>query len=102
MSNDHFRYFIVLPPEKTATGAVSLQSEARRQVAMEFVNLLREWVVENGQQDLISDLNVTMLGQIQITCHPSFIEQIRRQDVLAIAEIRPVQNISRLLDQVSR
>ncbi len=105
MNGNHFRYYIVLQPEKTMTGPATLQRQSRRTAAFEFVKLLKEWIAENQQQPQVSALEVTMFGQIQITCAPEFIDQIRQQDMLAIAEIRPAQgaesSLRRIIDQVS-
>lgn len=102
---DHYRYFIVLQPQRLPAGPFALQRQARRSAAFEFVALLREWTTEKAQQDEVSALEVTMFGQIQITCTPEFIEQIRRQDILPIAEIRAAQsleaNLRRVIEQAS-
>jgi hypothetical protein len=104
-NSNHFRYFIVLQPEKNASGAMTLQRQSRRQAAFDFIKLLKEWVAENRQQEMVSAIDVTMFGQIQIICDPTLIKQIREQDVLAIAEIRPAKgldiNLRRLFDQAS-
>lgn len=105
MNGNHFRYFIVLQPERTQPGPALLQRQSRRTAAFHFVALLKEWVAERQQQALVSALDVTMFGQIQITCAPAFIEEIRKQDVLAIAEIRPAKgvdmNLWRIIEQAS-
>lgn len=102
---DHYRYFIVLQPQRLPAGPFALQRQARRTAAFEFVALLREWVTEKAQQDEVSALDVTMFGQIQITCSPDFIELIRQQDILPIAEIRAAQsletNLRRIIEQAS-
>jgi hypothetical protein len=102
---EHFRYFIVLQPDKATSGAVSLQRQSRRQAALEFANLLREWVDENQQTQLVSSIDITVFGQIQIICSPLLIEQIQQQDILAIAEIRPAKTLDislrRLFHQAS-
>ncbi len=97
---DHYRYFIVLQPQRLPVGPFTLQRQARRAAAFEFVGLLQEWTAERDQQDQVSALEVTMFGQIQITCSPEFIEQIRQQDILAIAEIRAAQSIETSLRRV--
>ena len=105
MNGDHYRYYIVLQPERNMTGPAALQRQTRRQAAFDFIRLLKEWVAEQKQQDKVSGFDVTMFGQIQITCAPEFIDQIRQQDILTIAEIRPAQSpdvsLRRLIDQVS-
>jgi len=104
MSNgNHFRYFIVLQPERTLSGAAALQRQTRRAAAFTFVELLKEWIAENNQESQVSAIEVTMFGQIQLTCDPAFIDQIRQQDILAIAEIRPAQGLDlrRIIEQVS-
>jgi uncharacterized protein YjcR len=105
MNGDHFRYYIVLQPERTLSGSATLQRQTRRAASFEFVTLLKEWIAENHQQEQVSALDVTMFGQIQITCDAEFIDQIRQQDIWAIAEIRPAQSaelsLRRIIDQVS-
>ncbi len=104
-SGDHFRYYIVLQTRDGDAGPASLHRQTRRVAAFEFVKLLREWVAEQQQAAQVSALDVTMFGQIQITCAPEFIDQIRQQDILAIAEIRPANsaevNLRKLIDQIS-
>lgn len=104
-NTDHYRYFIVLQPQRLPIGPFALQRQARRAAAFELVALLREWATEKAQQDQISALEVTMFGQIQITCTPEFIEQIRQQDILPIAEIRAAHSLEaglrRVIEQAS-
>lgn len=105
MNGDHYRYFIVLPTGVPGNGPAMLQRNARRAAAQNFVALLREWIAENQLQDQVSRLDVTLFGQVHITCAPAFIEQIRQQDVLDISAIRPAQSMEgslhRLLEQIS-
>ncbi len=105
MNGDHYRFFIVLPTGTSDNnGPVLLQRPARRAAALNFVASLQEWITENKLQDQVSGIEVTMFGQVQITCALAFIAQIRRQDMLAISEIRPAQggdkNLQRLLEQI--
>lgn len=104
-NTDHYRYFVVLQPQRLPAGPLALQRQARRAAAFEFVDLLQEWTTEKAQQDEVSALEVTMFGQIQITCTPGFIEQIRQQDILPIAEIRAAQSfethLRRVIEQAS-
>lgn len=104
-SGDHFRYYIVLQTKDGDAGPASLHRQTRRAAAFDFVKLLREWIAEQKQEAQVSALDVTMFGQILITCAPEFIDQVRQQDILAIAEIRPANsaemNLRKLIDQVS-
>jgi hypothetical protein len=105
MNGDHYRFFIVLPTGTPGNGPALLERPARRAAALNFVASLKEWIAENKLQDQVSNLDVTMFGQVQITCALEFIEQIRQQDMLAISEIRPAQSMDktlhRLLEQIS-
>ncbi len=105
MNGDHYRFFIVLPTGAAdGNGPALLQRTARREAAKNFVASLREWIAENQLQDQLSGIEVTMFGQVQITCALTLIAQIRKQDMLAISEIRPAQtgdkNLQRLLEQM--
>ena len=105
MNGDHYRFFIVLPTGTPGNGPALLERPARRAAALNFVASLQEWIAENQLQEQVSSIEVTMFGQVQITCALAFIEQIRRQDMLAISEIRPAQstdkNLQRLLGQIT-
>ena len=105
MNGDHFRFFIVLPTGVPGNGPALLERPVRRAAALNFVGLLKEWIAENKLQEQVSAIDVTMFGQVQITCALEFIEQIRRQDMLAISEIRPAQGMDktlhRLMEQIS-
>ncbi len=105
MNGDHYRYFVVLQPGDRHALSPLLQRQARRTMALEFAAMLKEWIAENGLQAEVSAIDVTLFGQVLITCDPDFIDHIRGQDMLAINEIRPAQPVGqqlrKLLDEVS-
>lgn len=82
------RYFIELHvPENADTPRVVLD-EIRRHNALEFIQVLREWVKDHAMEDEISSLSITAMGQVMIVCSHKMIDFIREQDIWAIAHIR--------------
>ncbi len=88
MENPHCRYFIELQPQAVEVVPRSRENEARRSLAHDFILMMRDWLKENDLSRKVSTLNVTMFGQVQITCEPAVINLIRNQDVINVAAIR--------------
>ena len=99
MSNPHYRYFIELQPSNGAPVHRSAEAQTRRATALEFLTTVRDWLVKQDLNEKVSALNVTLFGQIQITCESDVIQRIRHDDVVDIASIRQgtmyTENLSR-------
>lgn len=82
------RYFVELHvPEKPGATRV-LMDEIRRHTALEFMQVLNEWLDDHKLRQDVRSLSTTALGQVMIVCTHRVIDLIRTQDVWAIAHIR--------------
>lgn len=88
METPHYRYFIELQPHGQTPAARTEQTQVRREMALDFVTSMKEWLSEKDLGTKVSNLGVTLFGQVQITCDPDVINLIRSQDVVGIAAIR--------------
>jgi hypothetical protein len=88
MSGELNRYFIELQPADTAPVPRYRETELRRETAAQFLEKVGEWLREHELFDKVATMAITALGQVQITCEPAVINQIRDEDGLNIATIR--------------
>ncbi|MGE3624094.1 MAG: hypothetical protein AB7H77_09545 [Bdellovibrionales bacterium] len=88
MPNPHYRYFIELQPRSDVRLPRAAETEGRRETARGFVETMRGWLKEKNLGEKVSALNITLFGQIQITCEASVIRLIRDEEAAAIAAIR--------------
>jgi hypothetical protein len=88
MQNPHYRYFIELRPNHDVNVSRALEAESRREAARGFIETMRGWLKERHLADNVSELSVTMFGQVQIACDVAVIRFIRSQDSIDIAAIR--------------
>jgi hypothetical protein len=99
MCNELNRYFIELLPTGEAPVSRFRETELRREMAAHFLEKVGEWLKNHELNDKVAAMAITALGQVQITCEPDIIHQIRGQDDLNIAAIRQgsmyVENTSR-------
>ncbi len=104
MQEMQYRYFIELQQGYGENVTRRRETEIRRKMAADFIDMLREWLDEMALTDKVSTMSVTTFGQVQITCEPSIIGLIRNQDVMSIANIRQglhyADTIKRLSDDV--
>ncbi|NBX73808.1 MAG: hypothetical protein EBQ89_05855 [Alphaproteobacteria bacterium] len=84
------RFFIELPPADDPHRRK--QSDLQKNRAEEFVGIMQGWLIEARLAHLVRQLNVTLLGQIQIVCTAEVIDIIRKQDVVPIAAIRSARD----------
>jgi hypothetical protein len=89
MNRDHRRYFIELQPEGATPVPRNREAETRREQATLFVETVYGWLRSHDLDDKVSEMDVTMFGQVQITCEAEIINRIRDEDALSIAAIRP-------------
>lgn len=95
-SQNFSRYFIELHVDTGRETSRAILDQLRRQQALEFTQIFGEWVRENGYSDDISSMSVTPMGQVMMVCSNRVIDQIRDQDVWAIAHIRSSDQFSKL------
>ena len=88
MTTPHYRYFIELQSGESANLPRAHETEQRRRTALSFLENMRNWLKEKDLDEKVSALNVTMFGQIQITCEADVITRIRNQENVDIAAIR--------------
>ena len=88
MTSHKNHYFIELQSDKTEPVPRYRETELRRELAAQFVEVIGEWLKEQDLDDQVSDIAITALGQVQITCEANVINQIRNQDVMEIAAVR--------------
>jgi hypothetical protein len=86
--NPHYRYFIEIQPRDGAGLPRAFENEARRAAACHFIETVRAWLQEKDLGDKVSTLDVTMFGQVQITCDAAVINFIRNQELADITAIR--------------
>jgi hypothetical protein len=82
------RYFVELHvPEKPGATRI-LMDEIRRHKALEFMQVLNEWLDDHGMRADVRSLTTTAMGQVMIVCTHRVMDLIRAQDIWAIAHIR--------------
>jgi hypothetical protein len=89
MNHDHHHYFIELQPAGVAPIPRNREAEARREQAVLFIATIYDWLKNHDLNDKVSEMDVTALGQVRITCDAEIIHRIRGEDALSIAAIRP-------------
>jgi len=87
MQGEKNRYFIELQPEGAPVPRYQ-EVETRRQQAAQFITGLYQWLKEKELDAKVSDMAITALGQVQITCEADIIGLIRHQEEDNIAAIR--------------
>ncbi len=102
MHSHHNRYFIELHPESPAPIPRNLESAARREQAASFIATVYDWLRSQELDDMVSDMDVTAFGQVQITCDSELITRIRDYDALSIATIRPGALYVEAIRQIGR
>ncbi len=90
------RYFIELHVEKSQETARPVLDQMRRHKALEFTQIVSEWLGEHGMANDVASISVTAMGQVMIVCSNRVIDQIREQDVWGIAHIRSSDQFSKL------
>jgi hypothetical protein len=82
------RYFIELHVAENDETPRILMDQIRRHKALEFIQVVRDWIKDNELADELSALSITAMGQVMIVCSHHMIDLIREQDIWAIAHIR--------------
>jgi hypothetical protein len=82
------RYFIELQPETGDPVPRYQEAETRRHQATQFIAMIHDWLREKELENKVSDLAITALGQVQITCEADIIGMLRRDEEENIAAIR--------------
>lgn len=82
------RYFIELQPNNTQPVPRYLETEIRRKLATEFIQAIHEWLKDQDMENRVYAMAITALGQVQITCDPEILHQIRNQEIMEIASVR--------------
>jgi len=72
------------------------EQEIRRRAALEFVRGVRAWLEESGYGPKVTNMDITLFGQVLITCEADVIDMVREQDVLSIAAIRQAASLDKL------
>lgn len=96
MPKERYRYFIELQPPVAEKLPRHKEQEIRRSAALEFVRSLREWLQESGMTKKVGAVDVTLFGQVLITCETDVIDFVREQDVLNIAAIRQAASLEKI------
>lgn len=88
MRSEKNHYFIEFQPS-IASGEPHRQTRVLcREMAEDFVRTMKDWAVEKSWENKIGSMNITVLGQVLISCERDVIELIREQNVVNIASIR--------------
>lgn len=82
------RYFIELQSTDDGTVPRYRETEMRRALAAQFLETIEDWLNDNDMADKVAAMAITALGQVQITCEPDVINQIRSIEDLNVAAIR--------------
>ncbi len=82
------RYFIELQPVDNEPVPRYRETESRRAVAYQFLEIVSKWLDEHALADKVATMAITALGQVQITCEADVINQIRNHEDLNVAAIR--------------
>ena len=98
MQQDQFRFFIEFQSPITDPQPRALEDANRRAAAAVAIENLRVWLRENGLERKVSTMGTTMFGQVQITCAPEVIQQIRNFETLPIIAIRNAAGLSQWQD----
>lgn len=90
MNGDHNRYFIELQPDDGFDAVPRYrEDETRREQAVLFIASVYNWLKNHDLSAKVSAIDVTVFGQVRITCEDEIIHRIRDEDRLNIASIRP-------------
>lgn len=90
------RYFIELHVSNATTTSRPVLDQMRRHKALEFMQIVGEWLKEHDLAEDVTSLSVTAMGQVMIVCSNRVIDHIREQDIWAIAHIRSSDQFSKL------
>lgn len=90
------RYFIELHVADSHETSRPILDQMRRHKALEFMQIVVEWLREHEMADDVASLSVTAMGQVMIVCTNRVIDQIREQDIWAIAHIRSSDQFSKM------
>ncbi|MDX1923203.1 MAG: hypothetical protein SFW65_08760 [Alphaproteobacteria bacterium] len=82
------RYFIELHVPENREASRVLMTEISRHAALEFIQVLRDWVKHEHMASELSSVSVTAMGQVMIVCSHRLIDMVREQDIWAISHIR--------------
>lgn len=82
------RYFIELHVPENREASRVLMTEISRHAALEFIQVLRDWIKHENMANDLSSVSVTAMGQVMIVCSHRLIDMIREQDIWAISHIR--------------
>lgn len=88
MNGELNRYFIELLPQESEPVPRYRETELRRETAVQFIETVNSWLQQNELISKVTNMAVTALGQVQITCEPDIIHQIRNRDLPNIVTIR--------------
>lgn len=88
MQGEKNRYFIELQPEIGDPVPRHMETETRRLQATHFIAMIHEWLKEKELENKVSNLAITALGQVQITCEADIIGMLRYEEEENIAAIR--------------
>lgn len=85
---DHNHYFIELLQDLAPGLSSGAMVAARQERARDFVAELRRWLESEALSDDVSDLKVTALGRVMMTCAPMVVDWLAdmdHPDVVAIS-----------------
>lgn len=88
------RYFIELHVTVPADAPRLLADQLRRNEAVQFIHVLEDWLADQGLRDEVSNLTITVMGQVMVLCSHRVIDLIREQDIWAIAHIRSSDQVT--------
>jgi hypothetical protein len=96
VARDLHRYFIELHPALPARVSRGAEREARRRAALDFIAGLQSWLHATGNENKVGHVDVTLFGQVLITCEADVIDRVREQDILNVAAIRQAATLDQL------
>ena len=102
MHSDHNRYFIELQPPSAAPISRNREAEIRREQAAIFIAEVYSWLQSQDLGEMVSEMDVTAFGQVQITCETEIITRIQENRTLNIATVRPGALYVEGMRQISR
>ncbi len=85
------RYFIELHVPENREASRVLMTEISRHAALEFIQVLRDWIGHENMTNDLSSVSVTAMGQVMIVCSHRLIDMVREQDIWAISHIRSAE-----------
>ena len=77
---DHNHYFIELLQDLSPGLSSGAMVQARQERARDFVAELRRWLETEAISDDVSDLKVTALGRVMMTCAPGIVDWLADMD----------------------